>query len=269
MERDLFENLSTRNRLSRHPGYYYFKKTLLVLKGAHNIFHKNYFDWKRFCDEFRNVDDDIRFNDAWRWRKQKAIVRSFHNLIVSFCSYIEHIEGLKHPFSKDTSLANNVRDKLRGFKNDERTAFITLLRNMMVHQQVHPLVSKGVGVKNKSNGRNEINRFQSIRREEVESYIDSPGHQKSKNAAKPFLKKQPEGINIELILKDYLDALESFHCEIVFAVISTFESDLILFRDNVSEYLKSTPKANFPINGLQLRYLQFLLHCYSKHTESL
>lgn len=217
MERKLLRKITTQRRLEDLPGKEYFKENLLVLKAAHSIYFKNYFDWKKVCDEFRNVDNTLRFNDPWRWRKQKAIIRSFHNLIVSFQSYHDHIKGfIKKPDT--SSRLYEIKNKHDRLCKEEISCFVRVLRNMMVHRQVYPLVSKGVSLESSNKIDSGFYRYQSIRRVDLENYISSsPPRRKNQDTERrvieEFLQKQPADIDIEWVVDQQFNSLNNFHKE--------------------------------------------------------
>jgi len=265
--KEMVYRLVNKRKLREHVGCRYFKKYLLVIKGSHSIFYKNYYDWRKVCKEYRDVDGAVRFNDAWRWRKQKAIIRSFHNLIVSFRSYVEYLKEIKKREDINQEIKSFLDKEVDIFEKSHLTCFVILLRNMIVHRQMYPLRSKGIGREEEKSGEIYMHRFQSINRADVEEYINSQGHRPSKEAAKPFLSLQPKDINIEAILDEHFVAVNEIHQKVTYKFISVFRNELVSFRDEVADHLKDF-NDNDPINRLQLRYLQFLLHNYERFCHS-
>jgi|GEM_PF-2669097 len=266
--KEMTKRLLTQKKLREHVGCRYFKKHLLVIKGSHSIFYKNYYDWRKVCKEYRDVDDAVRFNDAWRWRKQKAIIRSFHNLIVAFRSYLEHIKGFVKKEHTSDEFREYIGGQLSVFENDELTNFVVVLRDMMVHRQIYPLVSKGILKDNHKNREKDMYHFQSINREKVEEYVNSSIRDKiKKEIVTTFLQAQPQDIDIESILDQYFIGINTLHREIIFGYISAFKDALMVFSDVAAVHLKDF-NDNDPINRLQLRYLQFMLHNHERFCQS-
>lgn len=252
------KRLVTQRKLREHVGYRYFKKYLLELRGSRLILIVNYYEWKKACKSYHDADRETRFDDAWRWRRQRAIIRKFHNLIVSFRSYFEHIKELVERENINEESKGYLRNELSLFEKSHITCFVVLLRNMMVHRQVYPLISKGIGREDPKSGERYFHEFQSINSEEIEEYINSPGHRPSKERAKPFLKQQPKDLDIESILYQYFLSVNELHQKVMYACISALKNELFAFYVDVADHLKDF-KGNIPINRLQLRYLHFLL----------
>src|SRR5690606_6725292 len=191
--KEMTNRLVTQRKLREHVGYRYFKKYLLELRGSRLILVVNYYEWKKACKSYHDADRETRFDDTWRWRRQRAIIRAFHNLIVSFRSYVEHIKELVERENINQASKEYLQNELSLFEKSHITCFVVLLRNMMVHRQVYPLISKSIGREDPKSGERYFHEFQGINSEEVVEYINSPGHRHSKEAAKPFLKQQPKG----------------------------------------------------------------------------
>lgn len=255
----LFQRLAYRRKLVEHPGNALFKR-LVKMRSSYMIYYNNYYDWRRRCQILNAADNKKRFDDPWRWRQQREITRCYHNLLASFQAYLEHmichnvksIDGVYHDFKNEA---------VNRFKEKPLTNFIKVLRDLTIHKQVYPLVSKGQ-LFTRTDGKAEFVYYQSIDRTELEKYL-----QNGRNGlvAFEFLKEQPKSINVEILVNDFFSAINALHHRLVTTLINQHSKTLADFITELEQYFGEFGEDNIPLDRSQLRYLKYVYNMALKH----
>jgi len=99
-ERDLWEKMEfirLYEKSTACAGFAVFKN-ISALRISYSIYYENYRTIKRSFKTYYSDENLINQNSVKRWRKQRIIIKDFHNLVTSAQSYVEYIKTGKNHF---------------------------------------------------------------------------------------------------------------------------------------------------------------------------
>lgn len=254
----LFERLKMQKKLEVHEGHTLFR-LLLKMRSSYVIYFANYFELNSELNIYKNAGS-LRYDNAYRWRRQSAITRGIHNLIFSAQSYFEHIDKNNYEDISPDFQKLKIKEICKLRKNS-LFHFIRSLRNFITHHQTYPLLSRGDGITG-NDGQKSFLIYQSLKTEKFETYLNemiakNPKHHHDKMALS-YLNESSEKINFDKVLLEYHSMVLNFHSLII---LSFIKENLEVFKKFVKSLLEMheefTPDR--PIDPLQLRYLRYLI----------
>lgn len=237
-------------------------KNISSIRISFSIYYENYRTLKKSFETYYSDENLITQNSVKRWRKQRIIIKDFHNLVASAQSYVDYIKTSKNQVLLSEIIQHQLDKQI--FKSPQYQ-FIRALRNFLIHHQILPLIS----IKSLMRGENGVNkslRFESIDRQIFEDYLNERIKDPKKTqdrAAKAFLDSKIDKVNLNEIVEESMNLFRSFHHWLVIQIVNENYNSLHDFSKNVSENhkfaLKFKLNKSIPITFSQEKYLNYLL----------
>lgn len=205
------------------------------------IYRRNFINWKRILREYYSEHSNSTSNSIKRHFRQKSIITTINNLLVSSTSFIEQYDIEQ--------------------KNDPFHCLIKELRNYVTHNEYFPLISR---LHADERG---IEKFESFQLNKIKTYLANRIKEhpdwKTPKLAQEFINGLGESINFSEILHKYdlkiIDFYERYTLNYIEKNRKPF-TELIIETEKVHSALDDIKVVDFfPISKAQLRYLKCLI----------